>query len=227
MTNYYTHPTVQPIKEFWNRYFQYHYEKYNYGKGTQSNSSREVYQEDFDERGFMWYAYIWSEEFDYESDYVFVAEDEERMAKLSYYKGRKKWRELGGSRKFIKEHPDDILDRFQEKDGLYWAAGGHYWDKHMGYEGEYDMGMCCNCGDYPDGFMITSGQGEFWNYWDLDEDEQRGEQYVFNCLECYYNRLVATKIIQKAWKKCRWNPEYKMCEKVQLRNLEIETGVKL
>ena len=33
--------------------------------------------------------------------------------------------------------------------------------------------------------------------------------------------------IQRAWNKCRWNPEYKMCEKVQLKNLEIETGMEL
>jgi hypothetical protein len=29
----------------------------------------------------------------------------------------------------------------------------------------------------------------------------------------------ATIIIQKQWKKCRYNPSFKMCERVQLRNL--------
>ncbi len=37
----------------------------------------------------------------------------------------------------------------------------------------------------------------------------------------------AAEVIQEAWRKCRWNPEYKMCEKVQLINLATETRLLL
>ena len=38
---------------------------------------------------------------------------------------------------------------------------------------------------------------------------------------------VAARKIQVAWRECRYNPEYKMCEKVQLNNLELDTGLVL
>ena len=37
---------------------------------------------------------------------------------------------------------------------------------------------------------------------------------------------VAT-YLQKMWMRCRYVPRYKMCEKIQLKNLEIETGAVL
>jgi hypothetical protein len=31
----------------------------------------------------------------------------------------------------------------------------------------------------------------------------------------------AVKIIQNAWRKCRYDPKYKMCERVLFRNMDI------
>lgn len=53
--------------------------------------------------------------------------------------------------------------------------------------------------------------------------------WIENDLENYQTRMMEKKdyeyedkilIIQRAWKMCRWNPEYKMCEKCQLKDLE-------
>ena len=37
-------------------------------------------------------------------------------------------------------------------------------------------------------------------------------------------RAKAAKHIKKAWQICRWDPSFKICEKVQMRNLEDEIG---
>ena len=34
-------------------------------------------------------------------------------------------------------------------------------------------------------------------------------------------RIEAAKVIQKAWLKCRYNPKYTMCHRVQNRNLDL------
>ena len=39
----------------------------------------------------------------------------------------------------------------------------------------------------------------------------------FVCNEKVYNSIVK---IQRAWRLCRYNPKYKMCEKVQMNNLQ-------
>jgi len=206
------HPIVRSIKEFWERYFQHLYDEFSFEMGFVEDCI-----EEFEEEGYEHFRTMRDTDFGSSgSEYVFVAEYEHYE---KHYRRLRKCRRLP---RIEKENVDDIVDRYQERDGLYWAEGGRYWDK-----GKYHIESCCNCGDYPNGVIITSGQNEFWNCWDLDEDEQRGETHLFNCFGCYYNRLIATKILQKNWRKCRWNPEYKMCEKVQLRNLERETGVQL
>ena len=35
------------------------------------------------------------------------------------------------------------------------------------------------------------------------------------------NKINATIFIQRHWRLCRYNPKYKMCEKVQMRNFEL------
>ena len=49
----------------------------------------------------------------------------------------------------------------------------------------------------------------------------------YNYLVKEKTTLICAKKIQRAWRLCRYNPEYKMCEKVQLDNLERDTGLVL
>ena len=37
----------------------------------------------------------------------------------------------------------------------------------------------------------------------------------------------AAEVIQRAWRECRWDPEYQMCWKFQLGNLKRDTGLDL
>ncbi len=60
--------------------------------------------------------------------------------------------------------------------------------------------------------------GEYINYKD-------SRYYINDFDNLDLHQSIVT--IQRAWNKCRWNPKYKMCEKVQLKNLEIETGMEL
>ena len=43
---------------------------------------------------------------------------------------------------------------------------------------------------------------------------------VVSLLDVSYNKLRAINTIQRNWRECRYNPEYKMCSTVQIRNLE-------
>ena len=47
----------------------------------------------------------------------------------------------------------------------------------------------------------------------------------YNCFIEEKTKVICAKKIQRAWRLCRYNPEYKMCEKVQLDNLKRDTGL--
>ena len=38
-------------------------------------------------------------------------------------------------------------------------------------------------------------------------------------------KKIMAKKIQSAWRECRYNPKYKMCEKVLIHNIERDTGM--
>ena len=51
----------------------------------------------------------------------------------------------------------------------------------------------------------------------------QGDKLTFlqdTCLRCKIEKSSAL-LIQRRWRKCRYDPKYKMCEKVQTRNLEL------
>ena len=40
-------------------------------------------------------------------------------------------------------------------------------------------------------------------------------------IELYDEKKEAAIVIQRNWRLCRYNPKYKMCEKVQSRNFDL------
>lgn len=68
--------------------------------------------------------------------------------------------------------------------------------------------------------MVDKSRREFW-----------GEVMEFIAYntdpETKKKRKTAAIEIQQAWRMCRWNPAYKMCETVQFRNLKRDTGLVL
>ena len=54
-------------------------------------------------------------------------------------------------------------------------------------------------------------------------EEHCGESNYIGKDVCLFDekKWDASKVIQKHWRKCRYDPSYKMCEKVLLRNLRI------
>lgn len=61
-------------------------------------------------------------------------------------------------------------------------------------------------------------------FFDTDPyDENRIEETERHLKEFWeqYERCLAASTIQKYWRECRYNPSYKMCQKVLFRNLDI------
>ena len=54
-------------------------------------------------------------------------------------------------------------------------------------------------------------------------EEHSYRSYYIGTDVCLFDQKKwdAAKLIQKYWRLCRYDPSYKMCEKVQLRNLRI------
>ena len=61
--------------------------------------------------------------------------------------------------------------------------------------------------------------------WAVPPIECLREDVVINRYYKAKKEIYATKVLEKAWLKCRYNPQYKMCETVQVRNLERDTGI--
>lgn len=93
------------------------------------------------------------------------------------------------------------------------------------------------CGHATPTLFETSGTGITDEQWRLIKDVVEGNHVKIKeahrfaldyelkhkdyTVELYDEKKeAATKIIQKYWRLCRYNPKYKMCEKVQTNNLE-------
>lgn len=90
---------------------------------------------------------------------------------------------------------------------------------------------------YIDYYINLDGFDDFMDMFDYYINEVNWEQVsrtIKSDIVDHYNfqikektEKISAKKIQRAWRKCRYNPEYKMCEKIQLDNLERDTGLVL
>lgn len=106
-------------------------------------------------------------------------------------------------------------------------------ETHYGWSGVYLDGIGFDCQHSSDIVCNSS----FWGkniFIDDDNDTFKSKEYVFWKLKnvlvkvmdtIEYKKMLAVSTIQKAWRKCRYDPEYKMCEKVLINNM-LALGVK-
>jgi len=81
------------------------------------------------------------------------------------------------------------------------------------------------CEDYKDdeNFYIPETKGVNWG---AIHKQVRRDIVEFTNADIEYDiRPIMAKIIQRAWRECRYNPAYKMCEKVLIHNIERDTGM--
>ena len=77
------------------------------------------------------------------------------------------------------------------------------------YNDEWGYGDVCR-------FWCSERASDDENIEDLNNELER----LRNCIKDYNNYINSIIIIQRQWRKCRYDPKYKMCETVQMSNLE-------
>lgn len=71
--------------------------------------------------------------------------------------------------------------------------------------------------DVIDGKYVTINEEHRYNDFIFNKNKNKNNEYKIELYD--EKKIAATKTIQYYWRLCRYNPKYKMCEKVQTNNL--------